>query len=510
MAKDGSPTPETAASRLLDLCRTFDAAASAEAMAPPPGDVAESYDRLRLLIDALPQRQAIQEDHIRKWLERTLIMASDRMVIEHGEARIEDIHAHVLWHVRRASGIGGSEAGTVLKHYRGKRGTFGDAHNLVLEKLLILSPKPGTPEMSRGVRAEPWIQKMFLAQTGGVSDEAGLAKLKGFRWDKRPTSIGTPDDLIIMPDGRRRLIDYKAPSADVVSDYEANGISFDYVCQVHHYAVISMATKVTFDDMSMQVFDPRHFVIREFPVPFDKDLAREIVHSCHNLWMDHVMTSIAPEAPKPDDLAVEDEAVIELAVQAAMLKTVEDDVKKRKTELLSRISLIASDWHELATGKIDLSVAAFSRTRKYDADALTAIATAAGVDIAPFEKTGKDVDEGRAVEILKEIHAAHLAGEDVQGLIEDLRHEGIPLKRKLDAVALADHLEEMGVSTLTAAGVDERFTLTAKKKGPEFDRLVILKDHTGELVDEIEAVIVEVAPQIILGREPEVEMADPE
>jgi predicted phage-related endonuclease len=510
MAKDGSTTSETDSTRLLELCRIFDAAASAESKAPPPRDVQESFDRLRALIDSLPQRQAIKEEHIAKWLERTKTMASDRMVIEHGEARIEDIHAHMLWHVRRASGIGGSEAGTVLKHYRGKRGTFGDAHNLVLEKLLILSPKPGTPEMSRGVRAEPWIQRMFLEQTGGISDDSGLAKLKGFRWDKRPTSIGTPDDLIIMPDGRRRLIDYKAPSADVVSDYEANGISFDYVCQVHHYAVISMAAKVTFDDMSMQVFDPRHFVIREFPVPFDKDLAREIVHSCHDLWMDHVMTGIAPEAPKPDDLDVEDEAVIALGVQAAMLKTVEDDVSKRRKELLSRISMIASDWHDLATGKMDLSVAAFSRTRKYDADALTAIATAAGVEIAPFEKIGKDVDQGRAAEILKDIHAAHVAGADIQGLIEDLRHEGLPLKRKLDAVALADHLEELGVSTLTAAGVDERFTLTARRSGPEFDRLVILKDHSSELVDEIEAVIVEVAPQIILGQEPVVEMDDPQ
>lgn len=486
----------------FEAFKRFDLAADAEASAPSPQTLEEAKGRIAELVTHLPQFTSIADAPAGRWIDRTFEMAQQRMILEKGEAKIGDMHAHVLWHSRRASGIGGSESSTVLKHYRGERGTFGDAHNLSLEKLLVIAPQSSTPEMSRGVRAEPWLQKMYLAQNAAVSDDEGLRKLKGFRWTRRPAMIGTPDDLVILPDGKRKILDYKAPSADVMADYDRNGISFDYVCQLHHYAILAMAAGVKFDSMEIQAFDPRSFQLVTFEVPFDKALAAELVQSCHNIWFDHVMGGVVPDAPRPDVLNVEDEAVIALGVQATMLKAIEDDAKKKREDLISRISILGSEWHDLATGKLELAVASFNRLRKWDEDGLKALAAAASVELAPFYKLGKELDKDRSKAVLETLYAAIHEGRDTRQILEDFYEKGLPIESKLDADALAAHLEDLGISTITAAQVQERFTMTTKKKGPEYDRLVMLRDHVGALMEQIEQVVIEVAPQVILG-EPE-------
>ncbi|MCW3782594.1 YqaJ viral recombinase family protein [Defluviimonas salinarum] len=497
----------------LVLFRAFDAAADAEAAATPPADFAESRLRLAALIGALPQRAAIKDENVDRWLERTMRMAIGRMELEHGEgkATVADVHRHVLWHVRRASGIGGSEAGTVLKHFRGKRGTFGDAHNLVLEKLLILSPQPSTEEMARGVRAEPVLQQMYLAATGARTDKEALARLKGFRWDKRPASIGTPDDIVVMPDGVRRCVDYKCPSADVISEYEKTGVSEDYVCQLHHYGILAMAAGAKFDVMSVECFDARSFKIMSFPVAFDIDLAKELASSCHRIWHEFVMMGVVPDAPRPDTLALEDEAIVQFGVEAAMLKILGSEIEARQNDLISRIAVAGAEWHELATGKMDLKMASFDRLRKWDDGILKDIAEAAEVDLAGFMVDAKGLDTEVAERFLRDLHDGLAQGEDVGGLLADYLAAGVPVARKLEAEKLADHLEEIGISTLPAAKVQERFLLTRKKKGPEYERLVEAKTEIAQLVDGIEDMVREHAPRIILGeRSPEEDTYEPE
>lgn len=508
----------------LPLFRAFDAAADAEAARKAPTDFEESRKRLAALIDKLPQRRAIKDEHATRWLERTMRTAVDRMELEHGEgnATVADVHNHVFWHVRRASGIGGSEAGTVLKHYRGKKGTFGDAHNLVLEKLLIMSPQPSTEEMARGVRAEPWVQRMYHEQHGVKSDEEDLAKLKNFRWAKRPASVGTPDDIVTHTQGEwaglKRCLDYKAPSAAVVEEYENNGVSMDYICQVHHYAILQLASGSKFDVMSIEAFDPRSFKIVSFPVEFDIELAKEIAGACHRLWHENVMMGVVPDAPAVDELNVHDAALKNFGVQAAFLKVLGDELGKRQKDLLERISTMGAEWHEVATGKMDLSVAAFTRKRKWNEDKLRDLAEAADIDVTPFEipdKKGK-VDAQAATDFLQDLHAA-LKEEDqeaVDKLLKDYLDAGAPIVTKLDMDKLAEHLEERGISVNEAAGVQESFALSRKSKGPEFERLSHLRAEVSELVDGIEAMAEEQAPKIIIGEidadeeyDPAVEMA---
>jgi predicted phage-related endonuclease len=497
-------------SKSLELFKAFDRAADLESAAPPPETTEESRARLYSLIWELPQKSALKDKHVQRWLDRTMQTAFDRMELEHGEgnATVKDVHDHVFWHVRRASGIGGSEAGTVLKHYRGKRGTFGDAHNLVLEKLLILSPQPSSEEMARGVRAEPWVQRMYHEQHN-VESHPDLKKLKNFRWDRRPASVGTPDDIVVHTQGelagKKRCLDYKAPSAQVVSDYEENGISLDYRCQVHHYAILQLASGSKFDVMSIEVFDPRSFKIMSFNVDFDLEFAKEIADGCHRLWHENVMMGVVPDAPSTDVLDVKDKALVDLGVQAAFLKVLIEDLTKRQKDLLERITTMGSVWHDSAVGKMELAVAALNRKRSWDEDKLRDIAEAAEVDLTPFEvrnKKGK-VDATAAANFFRDLDAA-IKEEDreaIDKLINDIAKAGVPIETKLDTDKLAEYLQEHDISVTEAVGVKESFLLSRKTKGPEFERMEHLRHEVSELVDGIEKIAEEHAPKIILGEE---------
>lgn len=503
---------------LLARFKAFDAAADAEAAQPAPATAEQMAQRLTALIDKLPQRAAIKHNDAARWLERTSQMAVERMELEHGEgqASIANVFGHVLWHIRRASGFGGSDAATIVKHYRGKRGTFGDAHSLVKEKLLILSPQPSTEEMSRGIRAEPWIQRIFHEQEGIATDKASLQKLRGFRWDKRPASVGTPDDIVLFEqDGGaiRELIDYKAPSAKVMEDYDSKGISFDYVCQLHHYLVIAMASGIRIDRMSIRALDPRGFRVVPFEVPYDKELAREIVASSHKLWTDHVMTADIPVAPRPDDLPILDEALVEIGVQAAFLKVLEDDVAARKQDLCKRISAVSEDWHDVTTGRLDLKVGTWSRDRVWDEETLVGIAKSAGVDPKLFLKPAKKgyLDPDKAVGILRELHQSALGdGKQVDAILQELRQDGLPIKMKLDLNELAEALEAQGHSLVTAARVKESLKLSQKKSGEEFERLARVRGQVSEMAEAIETAFAGQAMNIIEGKEEVEDVTDAE
>lgn len=487
-------TAETKAPRReqdIDAFKRFDAAAARVAAMPDPEDFDTSMRILRELIDELPQRPAIRTENADRWLQRTMEAAVARMELEHGEAAtVGDVHRHVFWHVRRASAFGGSEVATLVKHLRGERGGFSDARSLIMEKLLIRSPMPSTPEMSRGIRAEPWVQKIFQEKSGCTTHEERLGKLRGFRWERRPEMVGTPDDIVLTPEGRVRLTDYKAPSADVCSDYEKNGISFDYVCQVHHYGILAMAAGSKFDEMSLEVFDPRHFDVTSYPIELDMDLAKQIAGACKHFWHDYVMQGELPEKLASTDLNLEDPEIVKLGFQLAMFKVLGKDLEDKAKDVQGRISALGGDWHGLSTGKLDLDIAAFERKRKWDEDMLMSIAASADIDTAEFVKSTGKPDNALLATFVDELRG--MAGNDpetVAAFVAERTAGDALMGTKLDADGLAAHLEAQGQDVTAAMLVAESFSLTRKKKGPEVERLSALKDKMSELSEGIEDTI---------------------
>lgn len=506
---------------LVEMFRHFDREIAKVEKLPDPKTFEESRDILRPLIDALPQRAAIRTDHADRWLPRTMRVSIDRMELEKGvgKATVADVHKHVLWHIRRASSIGGSEIGTLVKHFRGQPGGFSNASRIVMEKLLILSPMPGNENMSRGIRAEPWLQKIYHHERGTRSDTEYLKALRGFRWDRNPQNSGTPDDIVIWPDddgtpGRPAnglgCIDYKSPSKEEVDKYKEEGISFDYVCQLHHYAVLAMACpgdrRRKFDWMSIEAFDAGTFKIVTFDVPFDQDLAREMMTASRKIWSEFVMMGIVPDKLEPAALQVEDDGIVDLAYQLTYLKVLEDDVKARKIDMQRRIAALGNDWHGLSEGRINLDIASFDRTRAWNEDHLVDLAEAAQVDITPFRKEKKDFDSAAAEAFVARLTDAIEDDDQIIGIVQDTLGDGKNLKKKpIDLPALAAHLAEIGVDTLGAAEISERFNLTRKKKGPEVERLSEIKAEVSDFASMIEDTFARQAVAIREGRNAAVE-----
>lgn len=496
-----SSAPETGAENRF---QAFDDAIRRDTSLPDPRGFEESISRLQALVDRLPQRPAIEARNAVRWVDRTVAMAVKRMEVEHGEAAtVGHVHGHALWHLRRASAIGGSEIGTVLRHFRGETGGFGNAHNLVLEKLLVLSPMPGTPEMERGNRAEPWLQRMYHEGRGVATDREGLDRLRGFRWGRLPQIVGTPDD-IVLEGGTRKLVDYKCPSADVAADYARSGISFDYVAQVHHYNILAQAAGTAIDAMEVAVFDARHFRIVSYPVPWDRDLAREMLQGARRIWNDHVMTGSAPDTIGPDALDTDNPDIRDMAAQVSVMKVVAEEFGTRQAEMLKRIYAMGSEWHEVSTGRLDLGFANIERQRAWKEDILEDLAARAGIDVADFRVSTDKLDADRAEAHLKAIlEGLGQTDASLQRALDALADEGLPMKSRLDAERLVEHLEAIGVDPMEAADVKERFSLTRKKKGSEAEILRGIRMEAIDLVDSIEETLEEAAPRLARGEREE-------
>ena len=475
----------------IDVFRRFDEAAAKEGKRPAPQNFTESIRRLSALIDMLPQRPVIEDKHAERWLNRTIEMAIQRMELEMGEgkATVADVHNHVLWHVRRASAIGGSEIGEVVLHFRGEKGNFSNARNLVLEKLLIMAPMPGDEAMSRGVIAEPYIQMMYLKDVEGISDEASLDLLKGYRWEGAPQIVGTPDDIVIYPQNFRKIIDYKCPSAAVNEEYEKKGgVSFGYVCQVHQYGILSKHAGVDYVGMDVCCFDPRTFKIVPYKIDYDPELEQEMLESSAILWNDYVMKGVVPEVPGIGELEVEDEEFRDLVMQATAMKMIADEVNTRRLELLSRISAIGNEEHDLKDGKIDLGFASFTRKRSWDEETLVDLAEARGVDVDAYMKPQKKIDADEAAAMLKEIFdASKESPRALVQLVSDMVEGGIPVEKKLDTKALTEHLETLDVDLTNAAGISESFRVSTSKK--QLPKVEFVRHEAYELVDQIEEVV---------------------
>lgn len=467
---------------------------------------------LATLIDALPQREVIQDHHARTWLERCWTTAEERISMESEGQDISPgefthrVHGHVHWHVRRASAIGGSEAGTVIRHYRGEKGGFTNARNLVLEKLLIMSPVPGAEAMNRGVRAEPWIQRIFHERFGAVTDGEALDRLRDARLEKKPFIIGTPDDVVLMPDGRRLIVDYKCPSAEVNKEYLRNGVSFDYQAQLHHYTLLTKSAGIMFHGLEVVCLDPESFSLNRHPVEPSKELFVELLQAETRLWNNHVMTGELPVVPSPANLNPDDErklaAMQTLVMQAAVLKMAADEIGTRQMEALNRAKAVVLGATNLSEGRIDAGIATLNRTRKWDEAEIRRMAEAAGIDLEEFTFADpKKPDGGAAFEMLDTIlTTARDPHGDIPRVLTAVMEEfeaGHAFKQITRFDEVAQTLEAFGLSTQPAAGIQESFLISRAKKNSE--AVNRLRTQAIELVDAVEEAVESEVEKIALG-----------
>lgn len=182
-------------------------------------------------IKLLPQSDHIDQEQSVDWLKKTIKWHPNK----------------VDWLTTRLNGLGGSEIGAVLRGLIPEYGHldgFSSIDKVVKSKLLQRLPEFETPEMRRGIMLEPLARATFLARYKAKRDKHALAVVAAAITDKEyPWLKGNPDDIVIMPDSKRYVVDYKVPSA-IPSE-----TPFDYKCQLNHYSLIAKRNGIDIDGL---------------------------------------------------------------------------------------------------------------------------------------------------------------------------------------------------------------------------------------------------------------------
>lgn len=245
------------------------------------------------------------------------------------------------WHHRRATGIGGSEAGTILGLNK-----FQDAYDL----WLIKTGRKEAPDLSdnmavkMGHALEPIVADLYAEATG----KAVVIDETHYRHAEYPWLVGNVDRLI---EGERRILECKTASGFAAKKggfgpgnvYGNNGevlelcdeVPESYLIQVQHYmAVLDYPVA----DLAVLI-DGRDF--RIYTIERDDELIAAMVAQVTTFWFDSVIgdappatTALPPEPEANPDSPIEAEGhTLELLQARAELVEAIDELKGEQASI---------------------------------------------------------------------------------------------------------------------------------------------------------------------------------
>ncbi|ADP20157.1 MULTISPECIES: YqaJ viral recombinase family protein [Achromobacter] len=269
------------------------------------------------ICDALPQRAAIDSREAAEWID---YMANVRP-------------KEAVWHMRRASGIGGSEIGGLVRNRWNIRADFEfSAHDWALGKLLKKLPDEGNESTYRGTVMEPVIRQLFYAQCSAERLPSEFERLKNavgsLNWMRY-----SPDELCrfrrpfpLVVDGQRHqlygryLADYKAPASVDASD----DISFQYAAQMNQGAILCEEQGIEVDGLLLVQFDYQNCELHLNALPVDRELCAAIRETGEYYWGE-VLQGRIPRYVVKEQRIITDElraAALPLVQRLAMLSGV--------------------------------------------------------------------------------------------------------------------------------------------------------------------------------------------
>lgn len=380
-----------------------------------------------------------------------------------------------FWHVRRASGFGGSEVGTLLLNARGLPDPFTSAQRIVAQKLCMAAPDPGDEHTMRGSRAEDVIQTVYRRKFGVTADDDALSRVANFRPAKAPYLVGNPDDIVLDGAGARDLVDYKCPSPEMFEEVRRDGVPFGYRAQLHHYHTICASAGIAIDRMFLAPFRLMAFDAERFEVPYDREFAIEVARCARAMWHDHVMTGTLPEF----DLGAgslegqPSRELLTLTARLGALSILKKSAEEAIQSLREDLSMVLLRDHRLRVGKYDLGVLNLSRREKWNEEELRAIAQAWNQDLSEFEKPKGSLDEAGVREIFLRLGEALGSGQhDVaMTMAAEIVANGLPEEKKLDCDAAARLMRDAGIDVTPAVEITDIVATTRKRKGDEVELL---------------------------------------
>lgn len=450
-------------------------------------------------VGLLPQAPAIRDEHRETyarrlagvaWRENDIRNSGRTKKYDDSGREIVDWRALAriaFWHVRRASGFGGSEVGTLLLNMKGEPDPFTSAQRIVAQKLCMAAPDPGDEHTMRGTRAEDVIQDIYHRKYDVVQDNASLARVSGFRPPRAPFLVSNPDDLVLVESAsgsQRHLVDYKCPSPDMFAELEQDGVPFGYKAQLHHYHTICAAAGIQVDRMYLSPFKLMAFDAVRFEVPYDRDFAVEVALCARRIWMENVLEGRLPEYDLGTG-ALEREPtvrILSLTATAGSLAIMKKTIEERIQSVREELSMALLAQNRLETGKYDFGVINVSRREKWNEESLVALANAWDFDLSGFRAARPAIDADAAGAILDRLVSDLRQDrfETVTQELERLARDGLPRETKLDCDAAAAAMREAGIDVRPAMEITDVVATTRKRKGEDLEVLQELQDLSGQ------------------------------
>lgn len=325
-------------------------------------------EKIQAIIRALPQREHLTSENIESWIAKT------SEIDDHGP----------VWHARRLRGIGSSEIGVCVMSARGEHTPFGGAREMVMSKLMMLAPDAGTSHTKRGNEMEDFIRQKFHREYGTKSETEMMNRMMNTVVNATPWMVGNPDDLCFI-NGQLYLIDYKAPSSDVMQEArEAGGVKFEYVCQLHHLHEIGRYAGLPIVGKLLCSFDYDNYELDVREVEHDQALLDEMRAVGDELWNEFVCKGQLPAIPLPEyieDVSPEDLQVIsELAETAAIADGIAKNAALKATQSKAAI-LELTKKYRIGESRIKLPGSYIKSKKELDVESLAVYAGMFGIEL---------------------------------------------------------------------------------------------------------------------------------
>ena len=291
-------------------------------------------------INALPQNQYIDDLNLYQWLAKVKEYDPNRM----------------SWHVRRLSGFGGSEIGTLWMSLRDQFHPFHSCTDVVEGKWLRQEPLAPEGNLQRGSMMEdPILRVKFREEMS--KKYAAEGKTVKFRDDLFPQFmnfqdpdpqlswlIGSPDDILEV-DGKLIIVDYKAPTSGTIAayaSYPSDQAPIYYEAQLHHYSTIAQKLGLEVSSTMLASLDYDKFTFDLRYIPLRPQFQQELLDAGSHYWHNHVLTGISPSPGTQKAFSKEVELpqnMQDLAKKYAILSTIMNAAKKAR----DNVQLVAAN-----------------------------------------------------------------------------------------------------------------------------------------------------------------------
>jgi len=313
-------------------------------------------------ISQLPQANVLLPENVSRWLADTMRIDPER----------------VEWHIQRAGGFGGSEAGLLLEWATRNDpnpivGTgWGTPARLVRQKLLMLAPDVPGLDARRGIALEPVIAQIFedtLARAGKIwkrrEDLKHIVESSGH--PAMPWMRASLDGLYEI-DGKLWIVDFKAPSETSLEKHREK-LSLGYISQLNHDAMVARGLGVEVDNLALVMFDYRRFgekPIIIFEVQPDLELQRRIAEGGRSLWHEYVLAGRIP-AFKEGSVNAIPQGLVENLEELRQIKRTVAELMRRKDILSDEVltKMIAAGLERIS---VDLPEGSATVTLRRDLD----------------------------------------------------------------------------------------------------------------------------------------------